>query len=288
MTDAAGAAGAAGQAIAAVLADVDGTLVTNDKVLTPRAINAVGKLHERGVLFAITSGRPPRGMRMLVDPLELRGPIAAFNGGIMVWPDMTIIDERALPADVAPAVIDTIRDHGLYAWIYREAEWYVTDPAAPHAERESRTVQFEPTVVPSYDGLLDRVVKIVGVSDDYDLVERCEGALQEQFGTHVSAARSQPYYVDVTHPLANKGVVVERLSHHSKVPLEQIVTLGDQPNDMLMFERSGLSIAMGNAPAQVQKAATFVTASNQEEGFARAVDEFILPRAVAAPVPVGE
>src|SRR5262245_10832346 len=75
--------------IAAVLADVDGTLVTNDKVLTPQAIQAVKELHAREVLFAITSGRPPRGMRMLIEPLELKGPIAAFNGGIVVMPDMT-------------------------------------------------------------------------------------------------------------------------------------------------------------------------------------------------------
>jgi Cof subfamily protein (haloacid dehalogenase superfamily) len=277
-------AGAAPEAIAGVLADVDGTLVTNAKELTPRAIEAVKRLHERGALFAITSGRPPRGMRMLVDPLELRGPIAAFNGGIMVRPDMTIIDEQAIPAEVAPAVIDAIREHGLYAWIYREAEWYVTDPRAPHVEREAQTVQFQPTVVPSYDGLLDRVVKIVGVSDDYDLVARCEAALQAQFGTHVSAARSQPYYVDVTHPMANKGVVVQRLSQQSGIPLEQIVTLGDQPNDVLMFKRSGMSIAMGNASVDVQHAATFVTASNEEEGFAKAVEELILPRVVAAPV----
>ncbi len=284
MTD---AAAQAPQAIAAVLADVDGTLVTNAKVLTPRAIEAVAKLHQRGTLFAITSGRPPRGMRMLVDPLGLRGPIAAFNGGIMVRPDMAIIHEQAIPAHVAPAVIDAIRAHGLYAWIYREATWYVTDPQAPHIERESRTVQFGPTVVPSYDGLLDRLVKIVGVSDDYDLAARCEAALRAEFGAHVSAARSQPYYVDVTHPLANKGVVVERLAHHYKLPLEQIVTLGDQPSDVLMFQQSGMSVAMGNASADVRHAATFVTASNEEEGFARAVEEFILPRAAAVPRSLG-
>ena len=279
---------AAAHSVAAVLADVDGTLVTNAKELTPRAIEAVRKLHERGVLFAITSGRPPRGMRMLVDPLELRGPIAAFNGGIMVRPDMTIIDERAVPDSITPAVIDAIRAHGLDAWIYREAEWYVTDVHAPHIERESSTVQFRPTVVPSYDGLLDRVVKIVGVSDDYDLVARCEADLQQRFGTHVSAARSQPYYVDVTHPMANKGVVVEHLSQHANVPLSQIATLGDQPNDVLMFKPSGMSIAMGNASADVQHSATFVTASNEEEGFARAVEGFILPHAVAAPAALAD
>ena len=270
--------------VAVVLADVDGTLVNRAKVVTPRAIEAIERLHEIGVLFAITSGRPPRGMRMLVHPLEMRGPMAAFNGGVVVMPDMTIIDERAIPADVAPAVIDEIRAHGLYAWIYSGAEWYVTDPLAPHAARESSTVQFQPTVVPSYDGLLDRVVKIVGVSDDHGLVANCESALQQEFGTHASAARSQPHYVDVTHPTANKGVVVERMSQFYQIPLEQIATLGDQPNDVLMFERSGMSVAMGNASEDVQGAATYVTASNEDEGFAKAIEEFILPRAVAAPV----
>ena len=149
----------ADQPIAAVLADVDGTLVTKRKALTPRAIEAIEELHERGVIFAITSGRPPRGMRMLVHPLEMRGPMAAFNGGVIVMPDMTIIDERPVPADVAPAVIDMIRGYGLCPWIYRGTEWYVTDPHAPHVAREAGTVQFQPTMVPSYDGLLDRAVK---------------------------------------------------------------------------------------------------------------------------------
>jgi Cof subfamily protein (haloacid dehalogenase superfamily) len=271
------------QTIAAVLADVDGTLVTKAKVLTPRAMQAVKQLQERGVLFAITSGRPPRGMRMLVEPLGMTVPMAAFNGGILVLPDMTVVDERAIPADVAPAVVETIRAHGLYAWIYRATEWYVTDPNAPHAERESRTVRFPPTVVPSYDGLLDRAVKIVGVSDDHDLVVRCEADLQGQFASHVSASRSQPHYVDVTHPTANKGVVIERLSRYFKIPLEQVATLGDQPNDVLMFVRSGLSIAMGNASEEVQRQATYVTASHEEEGFAMAIERFVLPRTVAAP-----
>src|SRR4051812_50144344 len=99
-------------AIAAVLADVDGTLVTKDKVLTPRAIRAVQQLHERGILFAVTSGRPPRGMSMLVAPLALQGPIAAFNGGVLVRPDMTVVDERGLPDDITPAGVPTVPGDG--------------------------------------------------------------------------------------------------------------------------------------------------------------------------------
>ena len=130
--------------------------------------------------------------------------------------------------------------------------------------------------------MLSGVVKIVGVSDDHDKVAACEAALQKTFGTQVSAARSQPYYLDVTHPTANKGTVIERLARYLKIPLEAIATIGDQPTDVMMFKRSGLSIAMGNASEDVQRQATHVTTSHEDEGFANAVDQFILPRAKPA------
>ncbi|HEY7065219.1 MAG TPA: Cof-type HAD-IIB family hydrolase [Chloroflexota bacterium] len=268
--------------IRAVLTDVDGTLVTRDKVLTPRAQAAVHELQDRGVLFAITSGRPPRGMRMLTEPLRMKGPMAAFNGGSIVLPDMTIVDERTLPEDVARAVVEEIWAHGLYAWFYRGTDWILTDPHAPHAERESTTVQFAPTVVPNYDGLLQGVVKIVGVSENHPLVEECEAAVQKKFGDKVSAARSQPHYLDVTNPTANKGVVVERLSHYYDIPLENVCTLGDQLNDVLMFKKSGMCVAMGNASDDVKRQADFVTTSFMDEGFANAIEQFVLPRVAPA------
>src|SRR5215217_7370269 len=135
--------------IAAVLADVDGTLVTRNKVLTPRAIAAVKELQARGVLFAITSGRPPRGMRMLVEPLGMKVPMAAFNGGMVVLPDLTVVDERPIPAELVPALIDAMRSYGLYVWIYRSADWYVTDVDGPRVQHEAGNVQFDPLVVPT-------------------------------------------------------------------------------------------------------------------------------------------
>jgi Cof subfamily protein (haloacid dehalogenase superfamily) len=262
-----------------LIADVDGTLVTQEKVLTRRAIQAVQKLHDAGIAFAITSGRPPRGMTMLIEPLALTTPIPGFNGGMFVRPDMTIIEQHVLPASVTARVITTIEAHGLTAWIYRRKDWFVRKREAPHVAREEWTVKFPPTVVPSFEGLEDEVVKIVGVSDDLDAVERCESDTQKAFAQQVSAARSQPYYLDVTHPSANKGAVVTWMSNVMHIPAEQIATMGDQPNDVLMFAKSGLSIAVANASHEVQHGATHVTTSNQEEGFANAVERFILPTA---------
>jgi transaldolase len=264
--------------ISAVLADVDGTLVNKEKALTERAIQAVGLLRERGVVFTICSGRPPRGLRMLVKPLGLTMPMAAFNGGVILLPDLSVLDERALPDYVVPAIVEAIEGHGLDVWVYTATDWYVRSQKAPRVDRESSTTQSKPTVVASFEGMLTGVVKIVGVSEDYDKVARCEAELQNAFGTQVSAGRSQPYYLDVTHPTANKGTVIERLARYLKIPPGAIATLGDQATDVLMFQRSGLSVAMGNANADVQRQATHVSTSCEDEGFANAVNQFILPR----------
>jgi Cof subfamily protein (haloacid dehalogenase superfamily) len=255
--------------ISAVLADIDGTMVTKDKVLTERAIQAVNRLRERGIVFTICSGRPPRGMRMLVEPLRLTTPMAAFNGGVIVLPDLSVLDERAIPDYLVPAIVEAIQAHGLDVWIYSATDWYILSREAPRVDRDIDH-QSEPTVVAGFDGLVNGVIKIVGVSDDHDKVATCEAALQKTFSTQVSAARSQPYYLDVTHTTANKGSVVDRLARYLKIPTEAIATIGDQPSDVSMFLRSGLSVAMGNANEDVQRQATHVSASHEDEGFAEA------------------
>jgi Cof subfamily protein (haloacid dehalogenase superfamily) len=262
--------------ISLVLADVDGTLVTEQKILTPRAQNAVKALRKGGIRFAITSGRPPRGMAMLFDPLDLDTPIAGFNGGLFVQRDLTILEQKTVPVDVARQAIDVIREHGLDAWVYRGNDWLITKADAPHVAREAWTVQFEPKIVVDVAEKLNEVAKIVGVSDDYDKVERCEADARATFGERATAARSQPYYLDITNKDANKGAVVEYLSRHMKVPAAEIATIGDQPNDVLMFQRSGFSIAMGNASDEVKSQADVTTDSYNDEGFAKAMESFIL------------
>ena len=262
--------------ISMVIADVDGTLLTDDKVLTKRAQAAVHALHKAGIRFAITSGRPPRGMAMLFDPLDLDTPIAGFNGGLFVRRDLSIIAEKTLPSDISRHALDLIRAHGLDAWIYRGNDWLITKPGAPHVAREAWTVKFEPIVVANFDDKLDRVAKVVGVSDDHDRVKRCEADAQGALGERATASRSQPYYLDITHKEANKGAVVDYLSDYFTIPPEHIATIGDSPNDVLMFKRSGLSIAMGNASDEVKAQAKVTTDSYNDEGFAKAIERFVL------------
>ncbi len=262
--------------ISLVLADVDGTLVTEQKVLTRRAQVAVESLCEAGIRFAITSGRPPKGMAMLFDALKIDTPISGFNGGLVIKPDLSIIEQKTVPAEVAAQAVEMIRAHGLDVWVYRGNDWLVDNAKGPHVEHEAWTVKFDPKVVKDVAAELDQVSKVVGVSDDLAAVQRCEADARAALGDRATANRSQPYYLDVTNRDANKGAVADYLSRHLGIPLEEIATIGDQPTDVPMFKRSGFSIAMGNASDEVKALATVATDSYNDEGFAKAMERFIL------------
>ncbi len=262
--------------VSLVLADVDGTLVTKEKLLTERAIRAVKQLRDRGVRFAITSGRPPRGMAMVIEPLEISEPIAGFNGGLFVKPDLSIIEARTLPRDVAEQTVEMLKKAGVDVWVYSGEDWLVPDADGPHVAREKWTVKFDPKVTDDFGKALESAVKIVGVSDDEALLKKVEAEVQKALGEHASAARSQPYYLDVTHPQANKGGVVDSLVKMLGIPADEIMTIGDQPNDVSMFNKSGVSVAMGQASDEVKQKATFVTDSSEEEGFAKALERHVL------------
>jgi Cof subfamily protein (haloacid dehalogenase superfamily) len=278
-----------------LVSDVDGTLVTNDKRLTPRVQNAARAVEQTGIAFAITSSRPAFGMRMLIEPLQLETPIAAFNGGLIVRPDgLERIEGHPVPVEVARRSIEFLAGKGVGVWIHTERDWLVLDRSGAYVDHEIRTIQTAPKMLTDFDrpGVIDQAYKIVGVSTDFDLLARCERELAAALGASATVARSQRYYLDVTHPLANKGHAVRRLSELLGVPTAAIAVIGDGGNDIAMFAVSGLAVAMGNASKEVQEAADFVTASNEEDGFAAAVDRWILPRAPAAAraatVPAGE
>ena len=146
---------------------------------------------------------------------------------------------------MAKQAFDLILKHELDAWVYSGNDWLVRDAAAPHVDREAWTVKFRPKAVKNFEGALQKAVKIVGVSDDLRPCAR--------------VGSRNAYYLDVTHPDANKGFVAGYLSRALGIPAEEIATIGDRPNDVLMFKPSGFSIAMGNASDEVKRQASAVT-----------------------------
>ncbi len=269
--------------IGLLVSDIDGTLVLPDKSLTPAALEAGRKLDAAGIGLTLVSSRPARGMAALVKQLQLKVPFAAFNGGSVVAPDGKLISAKRLSAEAAGKAIGLFQARGVMVWAFADDNWYLTDTSSPYVQRERHTVSFDPTVVADFKSVIDRIDKLVGVSDQPELLADVESEAQSLLKGQANARRSQTYYLDVTHPQADKGHAVRALCAEIGVPESQTAVIGDQANDMAMFAVAGLAIAMGQGTDQVKAAADFVTSANTADGFAKAVERFILPRAVKRP-----
>jgi Cof subfamily protein (haloacid dehalogenase superfamily) len=260
-----------------VVSDVDGTLVTHDKRLTDAARAAVDKLRAAGIGFTIVSSRPTLGMEFLIKPLALTLPIGSFNGSSIVDPQLRPIEQHLIPAQTAGRAIGLLEQFGVDIWLFTNDQWLIRNPDGEYVGHEQRAIHHGPAVVESFAPYLDQACKIVGATSDAALLARCEAAMQQAVGAEATAVRSQTYYLDVTPPGHDKGTFVAAMSARLGLPLDAVATIGDMQNDLPMFARSGMSFAMGNAADDIKRRATHVTASNEEDGFARAI-EVILSR----------
>jgi Cof subfamily protein (haloacid dehalogenase superfamily) len=264
------------RAIDLLICDVDGTLVRSDKTVAPATGQAVRRLRAAGIGFSAISARPARGMRYPIEVLGIDQPTAAFNGGTIVAADGTVLSARRLTDDTAAQTLALFAAQDVEIWVFADDRWLVVDPDGPFVPRERHAVGFEPVVVPDFRPLLHRVDKIVAASHDHALLARMEESTAAALAGRARAVRSQPYYLDVTDLQADKGHGVAALAEAAGVPLERVAVIGDAHNDIPMFERAGLAIAMGQAAPEVQAAARHVTTGNDADGVAHAIERFIL------------
>lgn len=268
---------AAGPAIGLLVSDVDGTLVRPDKTLAPATIEAAQRLRQAGIHFTLVSSRPPRGMQAMVRALGIDVATAAFNGGAIVDTQGRVIESHPLARRDAEATLRMLAGRNVETWVFADGLWLLQDPHGPYVPLERLTLGYDGTVVGSFEPYLDRIDKIVAASADAQGLSRLEQELNPVLAPNAQAVRSQPYYLDINHARANKGDAVAALARHIGVPLGRTAVIGDGANDVPMFARAGLSIAMGQADAKVREHAMRVTSSNSEDGLAAAVERYILP-----------
>ena len=261
-----------------LVSDVDGTLVDKEKRLSPATADAVKRLEEAGCGFTIISARPRSGMMPIADTLGLDGVLAAFNGGLVFRRDGWVGEHHVIDPEVARGVFDVVGDAEVDRWVFADDRWHASTDQGPHVPHERLASNQDPIVREGFDDLLDRADKITFVSDDAALLAGLHERCRARFGERATIAQSQTYYLDVTAREANKGVGIVALAEAAGVDLAETAAIGDQNNDLPMLERAAFAIAMGNAPGNVQAAADAVTAANDADGVARAIDTLILPR----------
>jgi Cof subfamily protein (haloacid dehalogenase superfamily) len=263
-----------------LVSDIDGTLVTGDKILTQPVRDAAGQLAEHGIKLVLVSSRPPHGVALFADALSLDTPRAAFNGGVFTSPAGDVLHAQLLDADTAQDALDYLHEQQIPPWLFTADEWLLTDPQGDYVAWEQKTVQMPYRTVQSFGAELGKAGKIMAASKDQAKLAACETALQARLGDRAAVHLSQTYYLDITHAQANKGEAVREAARLLGIDLAETACIGDMPNDLPMFGVAQFSIAMGQAPADMRARADYVTASNQQDGWAQAVQRFIIPHAL--------
>lgn len=259
-----------------LVSDIDGTLVRDDKTLAEATVAAFARLAAAGIRATLISARPPSGMTSLAETLGLEGPMGAFNGGTIVKPDGTIQSATRLVPAIAVAALALIDVAGVEIWLFADGAWFARDAGHPRVARERLSSGTEPTIVADFADLTARVDKIVAVSDDRPLLAGLARIASDAWSAAATVTQSQPYFLDFTALSANKGDGVEMLASAFGVPLAEVAVIGDMANDLPMFARAGVAIAMGQAPPAVRDAARFVTTANSANGVAHAIDTILL------------
>jgi Cof subfamily protein (haloacid dehalogenase superfamily) len=262
-------------AVRLVVSDVDGTLVDKQKQLAPSTIAAVERLKTAGVGFTIISARPRSGMMPIAERLQIDAPMGAFNGGTVFRRDGTILCQHRIDRDVVERVMALAEGVAVDVWLFADDLWYASTDQGAHVGSERRASNQDPVITTDFTPLYDRADKITFVSDDaallVDLAQRAAS-----LSSRATIMQSQAYYLDVTAPAANKGDGIAALADAMGVSLSAIAAIGDQANDVPMFARAGMSIAMGQGPVAVQEQADLVTGGNDGDGVAQAIDGMIL------------
>lgn len=261
-------------AIALVISDIDGTLITSNHEVTEATKRAAARLYERGIALSLASSRPPRSIVPLADQLELRGPFAAFNGALVVKRDGEVLARSIISAATTARIRLIADEFGLAVWLYDEADWW-TPRRDPFVDREEHTSGFS-SRIDGYDERAKTDVNKLTVVGKPEFVAQAEQRVLAELGSQVSASKSKPRFLDVTAYGIHKGTVVVRLAQLLNIPTERVAVIGDGPNDIEMFKQSGTSIAMGQAVDEVKEAATYLTSSNDDEGWARGIEQNVL------------
>ncbi|QNQ11135.1 Cof-type HAD-IIB family hydrolase [Sphingomonas alpina] len=270
---------AGGELVRLVVSDLDGTLVDKQKKLTQPVIDAVARLRAAGIGFTVISARPRSGMMPIADALEIDDPMGAFNGGTVFRRDGTILCQHRIDPDVVRTMFDLVGDAAVDRWVFADDIWYASTDQGSHVASERIASNQAPVITTDFSALYDRADKLTFVSDDpallADLHDRAAG-----LSARATIVQSQTYYLDVTALAANKGDGIALLAGAMDTALSNVAAIGDQANDLPMFARAGLSIAMGQGPAEVRAKADLVTSGNDADGVARAIGEMILGVAV--------
>lgn len=263
--------------------DIDGTLLTTDKRLTERNLDAVTRAQDAGTTIVLASGRHPRPMSHFADALHLRergGYLVSFNGAVLIdYPTGEILFQQHLPAAVIPQLNHWARHFGLPMLSFRGDTIITEHPTNHFVTENARNNRL------SIEGVEDLAAAMLALDvppakcllpGPPEMLPEVEAAMKADLEGIIDIYRSAPHYLELVPLGIDKGRTLLRLLEHLGRTPADLIACGDQDNDIPMLRVAGLGVAMDNAPVNVKAAADFVTLSCDNDGVAHVIEKYIL------------
>lgn len=264
-----------------VAIDLDDTLLRDDQSISERTRAVLKQVRAQGVVVTLCTGRMFRSAQPFAEQLEFDVPLITYGGALVKHAvSGEVLDDRPLETEAARRVIRFGRKRSAQVNFYllngAEDELY-TELDTHWVENYSRLSKVPLYRVPDLENLLERgnPLKLLLI-DDEPAVNGFLLELRELLGGQVHLAKSKPRFLEVGHPEATKGRALQELAAWLQVDRSQVLACGDSFNDIEMLEFAGLGVAVGNAPPEIKSRAGYVTASNNEDGVAQALERFVL------------
>lgn len=271
--------------------DVDGTLLNNEKQISKRTLSALLKVQHMGIRIVLASGRPTSGLIPLANALELGnfgGFILSYNGCQVIKADNgEVMFERRINPEQIPYLEKKSRKNNFSIFTYHD-DYILTDNASdPHIRREAELNNLKIVEEEEFSIAIDFApCKCVLVSDDEEALRGLENHWKRRLDGVLDVFPSEPYFLEVVPCGVDKANTLALLMEQLGVTREEVIAFGDGVADVTMLQLAGKSVAMGHAPDSVKVCADYVTASNEEDGVAQAVEKLILSDVHASEIPL--
>ena len=261
-----------------IVTDLDDTLLTSDKKISPEDLEAIKKAQEKGVKFVLCSGRPTFAMRGLAKEIEAEkyeSYILSFNGSIITdCKTNENIFEASLEKEDLHLMYDFAKKHNTHILTYINDE-IISETESEYIDVEVDLTKMPHRVVKSFKEYVNcGAVKCMLLSEPTYLKE-VEKELKKEYGDKYSIAISKPFFLEVTKLGIDKGVAIKKLAENLKISIDEVIAVGDSFNDLPMLKVAGLSVAVDNANDEIKKQVDFITKSNNDGGMAYLIEKFI-------------
>lgn len=271
--------------------DVDGTLLNDEREISKRTLAALLKVQQMGVRIVLASGRPTYGLMPLAKTLELGnygGFVLSYNGcQIIKAQNGEILFERRINPEMLPYLEKKARKNGFAIFTYHDDTLITDSPDNEYIKNEALLNNLKIIREDEFSTAIDFApCKCMLVSDKEKALIGLEQHWEKRLAGTLDAFRSEPYFLEVVPCGVNKANTLGALLEHLGVTREEVIAVGDGVCDVTMLQLAGMGVAMGHSQDSVKVCADYVTASNEEDGVALAVEKLILAEVLAAEVPL--